>query len=91
MSSPDELLVHVEQATAPPARSLTRDFLDWVARKPRSYADAMEAWRSSCPRYTIWEDAIADGLIREESGKGRTLGEIQIVLTARGRAVLEDR
>ena len=46
----------------------------------------MEAWRSSCPRFTIWEDAIADGLIREESGNGGTLGELQVVLTpAAGR------
>ncbi|HKG24087.1 MAG TPA: hypothetical protein VKB09_00480 [Thermomicrobiales bacterium] len=70
-------------------RPLTRDLLAWVARQPRSYAEAMEAWRSSCPRFTIWEDALADGLIRDESGSGGTLGELQVVLTARGRAVLD--
>jgi hypothetical protein len=68
--------------------SPTRDFLAWVARRPRTYAEAMEAWRSSCPRFTIWEDAIADGLIREESGGGR-LGDVRIVLTPRGRALLD--
>ena len=75
----------------PPAATsvgpLTRDFLEWVARRPRSCGEAMEAWRSSCPRFTIWEDAIGDGLARVESG-GTTLGEARVVLTPRGRAAL---
>jgi len=25
-------------------------FLRWVAERPRTYADVMEAWRTSCPR-----------------------------------------
>ena len=33
-----------------PAHALTLQFLAWVAERPRSYADAMEAWRSTCPR-----------------------------------------
>jgi hypothetical protein len=75
--------------TAGSVSPLTRDFLAWLARRPRSYQDAMEAWRSSCPRFTIWEDAIADGLIREERGHGETPGETRIVLTPRGRALLD--
>jgi hypothetical protein len=70
-------------------RPLTRDLLAWIARQPRSYTEAMDAWRSSCPRFTIWEDAIADGFIREESRAGGTLREVQVVLTPRGRAVLD--
>jgi hypothetical protein len=70
-------------------RPLTRDLLAWIARQPRSYAEAMDAWRSSCPRFTIWEDAIADGLICEVSGAGGKLREVQVVLTARGLAALE--
>ena len=49
------------------ARVLTQQFLAWVAEAPRSYADA-EAWRRSCPHLSIWEDAIANGLIRFENG-----------------------
>jgi hypothetical protein len=79
----------VASPVAPPLHPLTRDFLAWIARQPRSYAEAMEAWRSSCPRFTIWEDALADGLIREESGGTGTLGDLRIVLTSRGRAVLD--
>jgi hypothetical protein len=40
-----------------------REFLEWVAFRPRTYSDAMEAWGSHCPRFTQWEDALDGGLI----------------------------
>ena len=64
------------------AHALTQQFLAWLAEAPRSYADA-EAWRRSCPHLSIWEDAIADGLIRFESAGG--MKEARLVLTAQGR------
>jgi hypothetical protein len=42
---------------------LTIDFLTWIATAPRDYLDVMEAWRTSCPRLTIWEDALDADLI----------------------------
>ena len=69
--------------------NLTLEFLDWVARRPRTYADAMEAWRTSCPRLTVWEDALAAGLIRVEHGQTRS--ESLIALTPQGRAALDAR
>lgn len=72
----------------PAAQALTQQFLAWIAETPRSYGEA-EAWRRSCPHLSIWEDAIADGLIRFES---RTcMKESRLVLTARGRARLAQR
>jgi len=65
---------------------LTLQFLDWVASRRRTYAEVMEAWRSSCPRHTVWEDALADGLVRFEGGD--KLREYGVVLTQRGQAVL---
>jgi hypothetical protein len=63
-----------------------REFLAWVVSRPRTYSEAMEAWRSSCPRHTVWEDALADGLIRFEGGdRWREYG---VVLTPRGQALL---
>ena len=59
-------------------------FLVWIADRPRSYAQAMEAWRSSCPRLSVWEDAIIDGLVRIEGDAARS-----VVLTARGRQALD--
>jgi hypothetical protein len=56
-------------------------FLSWIAERPRSHAEAMEAWRSSCPRFPVWEDALVEGLIRYESGSRRMLA-----LTQAGRA-----
>ena len=37
---------------------LILDFLEWIGGGPRPYAEVMEAWRTSCPRLTVWEDAI---------------------------------
>lgn len=43
--------------------SLMLDLVEWLERTPRTYAEAMEAWRTSCPRLTVWEDAVDGGLI----------------------------
>ncbi|HEX4556560.1 MAG TPA: hypothetical protein VH249_21400 [Xanthobacteraceae bacterium] len=69
-----------------PVPALTLQFLAWVAERPRTYADAMDAWRSTCPRLSIWEDAILDGLV-EFDGAG-TRNQSRVVLTRRGHARL---
>ena len=48
------------------ADALTLQLLAWIAERPRSYAETLDAWKSSCPRLTIWEDAVAGGLVRVE-------------------------
>ena len=53
-----------------------------------AYADAMEAWRSNCPRHPVWEDALAEGLVQVENGA--TLDGSRVSLTERGRAVLRE-
>ncbi len=58
-------------------------FLAWIADRPRNYVQTMDAWRSSCPRLSVWEDAIIEGLIRIESNANRS-----VRLTPRGAAVL---
>jgi hypothetical protein len=68
------------------AHALTQQFLAWIAEAPRSYADA-EAWRRSCPHLSIWEDAIAEGLVRFENDS--SMKNSRIVLTARGRSFLK--
>jgi hypothetical protein len=70
-----------------PVSSLLLQFLDWVSSRPRTYAEAMDAWRSSCPRHTVWEDALIDGLIQVESGGAGHQSEV--TLTAKGRAILD--
>ncbi len=58
--------------------ALTLQLLEWLAERPRSYGETIEAWKSSCPRLTIWEDAVAEGLVRVERGS--------VVLTQAGRS-----
>jgi hypothetical protein len=60
-------------------------FLQWVADRPRRRADVLDAWQSSCPRFPVWEDARADGLVRQRGGEH---GENRVELTARGRRAL---
>jgi hypothetical protein len=69
-----------------PVHALTLQFLAWVAEAPRSYAQAMDAWRSTCPRLSIWEDAILDGLVAFEGGATRN--QSRVALTPKGRALL---
>jgi hypothetical protein len=64
---------------------LTIDFLAWLAAEPRSYADVMEVWRTSCPRLTVWEDALDGELVARRNVAGETM---RIVLTVRGVALL---
>lgn len=58
-------------------------FLFWVADRPRSYAETMEAWRTSCPRLSVWEDAVIANLVRLEGEGARA-----VKLTDAGAALL---
>lgn len=65
---------------------LIRDLVEWVAKEPRSVAEVLEAWRTSCPRLTVWEDAMERGLLV------RTWSEragAQVVVTPAGQRFLE--
>jgi D-3-phosphoglycerate dehydrogenase len=65
---------------------LLLDFLEWLATGVRPYDEVMEAWRTSCPRLTVWEDA------REAGYVVRVRGEAGVVvqLTHEGRAFLAE-
>jgi hypothetical protein len=65
----------VPTVTAP-----TAQLLAWLAEQPRSYAETIEAWKTSCPRLSVWEDALADDLVRVERRC--------VVLTAAGSELL---
>ncbi len=43
--------------------ALVLDLVEWVAREPRPYTEVLEVWRTSCPRLTIWEDAVDRGYV----------------------------
>jgi len=52
------------------ADPLVLDFVEWVAREPRVYAEVVATWRTSCPRLTIWEDAADRGYVAREAVAG---------------------
>ena len=72
-----------------PATLLTLEFLAWIASRPRTYAESMEAWASTCPRNSVWDDALIDGLILVESAD--TMNQSRVIHTPRGRAVLDGK
>jgi hypothetical protein len=43
--------------------SLVLDLLEWIGPTPRPYAEVLEAWRTSCPRLPVWEEANDRGFI----------------------------
>lgn len=43
--------------------SLILDLLEWIGPGQRPYAETMDAWRTSCPRLPVWEEATDRGLI----------------------------
>ncbi|MGI9386774.1 MAG: hypothetical protein ACR2OX_05040 [Methyloligellaceae bacterium] len=67
-------------------RALVLDFVEWIATEPRPYADVMKAWQTSCPRLTIWEDAIDQGLVARDHKNG---SETVIRVTDAGRNFLQ--
>jgi hypothetical protein len=52
---------------------LILDLIEWVARNEHTYQETFDAWRTSCPRLTVWEDATERGFLVSEVVNGRTL------------------
>jgi hypothetical protein len=69
----------------PVVESLIVDLLDWLATGDRTYEQVMDAWRTSCPRLPVWEDANDRGLITSEQVNGRTV----VRVSSSGLALLE--
>ena len=65
-----------------PVEALILDLLEWIGDGSRPYAEVMDAWRTSCPRLPVWEDATERGFVRRYWEEG--LGEM-ISVTLLGR------
>ena len=68
--------------------TLILDLLAWIGDEPRPYAEVMEAWRTSCPRLPVWEEANSRGFIEHRHEPG---SPPQVAVSALGRAVLAER
>lgn len=55
--------------------ALVLDLLEWIGPDSRPYAEVLDAWRTSYPRLTVWEDANDLGYvaIHNEFGLGRVV------------------
>ncbi|HZR27644.1 MAG TPA: hypothetical protein VFA71_02605 [Terriglobales bacterium] len=69
----------------PVVESLILDLLEWLAKQDRSYEETMDAWRTSCPKLPVWEDANDRGLVALEAAQGRHI----VRVTRAGLAWLE--
>jgi D-3-phosphoglycerate dehydrogenase len=43
--------------------NLILDLLEWIGPKPRPYSEVMDAWRTSCPKLPVWEEANDRGFV----------------------------
>jgi hypothetical protein len=66
---------------------LVLDLVEWIAKEPRGYEEAMTAWRTSCPRLTIWEDAQELGYLKRESAQAQGA---QVKVTQAGMRFLRE-
>ena len=67
--------------------NLILDLIEWVARQERTYRETMDAWRTSCPRLPVWEDATGRGLVETTLTDGRSL----VRVTRAGLDYLKER
>ena len=65
---------------------LVLDLVEWIGREPRPYSEVIETWRTSCPRLTIWEDAIDRGYVARQPAAGG----VRVAITACGEQFLRD-
>ena len=59
----DSPIPATEIAVSDDVDALILDLLEWIGPNPRAYSEVIEAWRTSCPRLPVWEDANERGFI----------------------------
>ena len=70
-----------------PVQYLILDLVEWVAQRERTYEETMDAWRTSCPRLPVWEDANDQGLVERAIANGR----VMVRATPAGLALLAEK
>ncbi len=64
---------------------LVLDLVEWVAKAPRPYAEVIDAWRTSCPRLAVWEEAVDRKLVMRTTLEGDCA---KVAITASGLRLL---
>jgi hypothetical protein len=75
-----------ESVLADPLDALILDLLEWIGPRPRAHSEVIEAWRTSCPRLPVWEEASERGFVERRDRHG--LGTF-IAVTPLGREFLD--
>jgi hypothetical protein len=70
-----------------PLDALVIDLLEWIGPRGRPYAEVIEAWRTSCPRLPVWEEANARGYLVHDHAAG---AERLVSVSPAGLAVLDE-
>jgi D-3-phosphoglycerate dehydrogenase len=71
-----------------PVEVLILDLVEWLDVAPRGYDETMSAWRTSCPRLPVWEEAVDRGYVeRRVDGTGTS----RVAPSAAGLALLAAR
>lgn len=52
--------------TDPVLEALILQLVEWISEGEQTYESVMSAWRTSCPRLQVWEEATDRGLIKTE-------------------------
>lgn len=71
----------------PVSENLVLDLLEWLGKQDRTYEETMAAWRTSCPKLPVWEDATDRGLVSTDFAQGRNI----VRITDAGLALLQQR
>jgi hypothetical protein len=50
--------------------NLVLDLLEWLGPSPRPYPEVLDAWRTSCPRLPVWEEANDRGFVARHHAPG---------------------
>jgi hypothetical protein len=70
-----------------PVDALILDLLEWIGPHGRPYHEVLNAWRTSCPRLPVWEDANDRGFIERRSQGTQTM----VSVSALGAKFLAER
>ena len=73
----------MKSPSAPPIDALILQFLAWIDSQTPTHAEVLDAWQSSCPRLSVWEDSMIQGLVAFDGSRAR-----HVVLTEAGRTRL---
>ena len=69
------------------SETLIVDLVEWVGRRQRTYRETMDAWRTSCPRLPVWEDACDRGFVDRAIANNR----VMVRATSEGLAFLKEK